>query len=141
MRHCSPLRHSFPEEMMRYIGQTLSQTPPRMRSTSLHLLQRVMITRQEAPESQFQCQLLLLQFQSLRCLSRLSSPHFYSSWSHSRERIAVLRRRPGEPMRPSLHRFRGRPPESELLQRSVSSALLTESLRGRTLSFSRCSRA
>jgi hypothetical protein len=65
---------------MRYIGQTLSQTPPRTRSTSLHLLQRVMIMRQEVPESQLQCQLLLLpQFQSLRCLSRLSSQHFCSS--------------------------------------------------------------
>jgi hypothetical protein len=40
-----------------------------------------------------------------------------------------------------LAQIQREPPESELLQRSVSSASLTESLRGRTLSFSRCSRA
>ena len=55
-------RHSFPEEMMRYTGLSLSQTPPRMPSTFLqHPL--VTTTRQEGPESQLQShrQLLLLQ--------------------------------------------------------------------------------
>ena len=58
-------RHSFPEEMMRYTGLSLSQTPPRMSSTFLQH-QRVTITRQEGPESQLQSHRQLLQSQSPR---------------------------------------------------------------------------
>ena len=64
---------------MRYTGLSLSQTPPRTSSIFLHQPHLVTTTRQGGPESQPQSQPLVLQSLSPRCLSRLSSPHFYSS--------------------------------------------------------------